>query len=178
MKTGCLYWITGLAGAGKTTLARRLFLDLKSHKENTVLLDGDVLRDIYRLPSGHYTEEQRYDVAMRHAKMCKLLTSQGIDVICATISLFKDVRAWNRQQNKKYIEIFMDVSDQTLLRRNKNNLYIDEMTDNPLNQVVGKGVKAEYPKKPDIILRNEGTTGIEPVFLKLKRFLDDGVNEK
>ena len=41
---GILYWITGLSGAGKTTIGNRLYYELKKEKQNVILLDGDILK--------------------------------------------------------------------------------------------------------------------------------------
>ena len=45
---------------------------------------------------------------MLYAKLAKLLTDQGIDVVFATISMFHKVREWNKSNIKKYIEIYKD----------------------------------------------------------------------
>lgn len=44
MDKGTLYWITGLSGAGKTTIGNRLYYKMKSKKKNTIILDGDILK--------------------------------------------------------------------------------------------------------------------------------------
>ena len=47
-REGILYWITGLSGAGKTTIGNRLFYELRKERDNVVLLDGDILKKIVR----------------------------------------------------------------------------------------------------------------------------------
>ena len=46
MKKGVLYWITGLSGAGKTTIGNRLYYEMRKEQDNVLLLDGDILKNI------------------------------------------------------------------------------------------------------------------------------------
>ena len=91
MKKGTLYWITGLAGSGKTTIGLALFYKMKEKKENVIILDGDILKTIVS-SNVTYNKEGRLDRAWKYAALCKELTEQGIDVICCTISMFENVR--------------------------------------------------------------------------------------
>lgn len=168
MSKGNLIWITGLSGAGKTTLAKRLHRDMVESGDNVVLLDGDDLREVYGLRN-QYSKEERLAMAKRHARMCYLLTSQNINVICATISMFDDVRNWNRTHQTWYTEVFLDVSLE--LRTKRSELYLQCKKDSNVH-VVGCDIEPELPGRADIILRNEGTEGIEPVFNKLKSQLN------
>ena len=45
---GNVYWITGLSGAGKTTIGKLLYNRIKDKKDNVIFLDGDVLREVYQ----------------------------------------------------------------------------------------------------------------------------------
>ena len=96
IKHGTVYWITGFAGAGKTTIGKALFDRIKPLDHSTVLLDGDAMREAFGNDLG-YTEEDRFKCAMRYSRICKLLSDQGINVICCTISMFNEVRKWNRE---------------------------------------------------------------------------------
>ena len=61
---GIVYWITGLSGAGKTTIGKLLYAKLKAKHGNTIFLDGDMLRKAFGDDLG-YSEEDRRKCAMR-----------------------------------------------------------------------------------------------------------------
>ena len=54
---------------------------------------------------------------------CKLLSDQGIDVVCCSIAMYQSVRAWNRANIPNYKEIYLRVKPETLLARNQKGLY-------------------------------------------------------
>ena len=82
-----VYWITGRAGSGKTTLAKKMMADF--HCERTVLLDGDNVRKWF--PAG-YSDEERHAHIMRVARFAALLEEQGFVVIIALVSPKKEWR--------------------------------------------------------------------------------------
>ena len=81
--------IIGLSGAGKTTLATAIAKKVRQSKKNVVLLDGDVIRDTFGNDLG-YTFEDRKQNAERISQLCKFLDDQGINVVCAILSLFPE----------------------------------------------------------------------------------------
>ena len=86
--TGKVIWITGLSGAGKTTVAEQLTLRIRELGLNTILLDGDVIRDLFKnneVISETYNREARITLALKYAHICKILLSQGFTVVIATI---------------------------------------------------------------------------------------------
>jgi len=99
---GTVYWITGLSGAGKTSIAKKLYKKIINNFKNTVLLDGDTLREVLNLES-NFEKNHRIKVAKLYSRLCKMLVSQNINVIISTISMFNEVRVWNRQNIKKFI---------------------------------------------------------------------------
>ena len=145
---GRVFWITGLSGAGKTTIGYLLYTKLKLRKNPIVFLDGDELRKIFGNDLG-YSKEDRLKSAIRNSRLCKLLSDQEIDVICCTISMFDVIREWNRENIKNYFEIYLDVSLETL--KDRKNIYRENN-----NDIVGINVLAEIPKNPDIVLDNNG----------------------
>ena len=156
-----VFWITGLAGAGKSSIGHRLYTHLQQEHNNIVFLDGDTLREVYGDNFG-YTKEDRYKVAMCNARLCKLLASQGQIVVCCTISMFDAVRAWNRANIDNYIEIYVKVSREVLYQKKKKNLY---STTNA--SVAGIDVAVELPQHPDIILENDGVYTLEQLVAQI-----------
>ena len=112
---GTVYWITGLSGAGKTTIGQLFYEKLKRDFPNTVFLDGDILREVFGADLG-YTEMERRKCAMRYARLCDMLQRQDLNVVCCTISMFEAVREWNRRHIDSYKEIYVKVSMDTLCR--------------------------------------------------------------
>lgn len=146
---GSLVWVTGLAGSGKTTLARRVFQAARKKGYSVVHLDGDKMRRILGENRVHDLSS-RMRTAKVYSRFANYLTQQGIDVIVSTISLFHSIRDYNRANNRKYIEVFLDVGENVLMKRNKNGLY-----GGYIRGVVGVDQVPEYPKNPHLTIRNE-----------------------
>ena len=155
--TGRLYWVTGLAGAGKTTTGTTLYNKLRETKDNVVILDGDKLRWAYGGAFG-YSDEERKKAAFCNARISNLLAEQGIDVICCTIGMYDSVRDWNRANNEKYTEVYLKVSMDTLMKRDKKGLYSTRD-----KNLVGVTMKMEEPKNPDVLIHNDGQERVEDI---------------
>lgn len=160
-----VYWITGLSGAGKTSVGKLLYEKMKQKYPNTVFLDGDVLREVFGNDLG-YTRGERIKCAMRYARLCKMLQEQGMNVICCTISMFDAIRSWNRENIENYKEIYVRVSMEELKRRNQKGLY-GGYNDLAHPEVAGIQVEIEKPKNPDMILDNEGNVSISGLVSKI-----------
>lgn len=122
MEKGILYWITGLSGAGKTTIGNALYYKLRQNKSNIIILDGDILKNLVGDSLG-YSREDRKKRAYYYSNLCKTLTDQGISVVICTIAMFDEVRTWNRKKVEKYVEVFLRVKKETLVARDRKNLY-------------------------------------------------------
>lgn len=152
--TGVVYWITGLSGAGKTTIGKLLYEFLKKETPNIVFLDGDILREVYGNDLG-YSLEDRFKGAMRNVRLCKMISDQGIHVVCCTISMFDEVRQWSRDNISNYKEIYLDVPLKILKKRDQKGLYTNVQVGHTKN-IVGMDLHLEFPKDPDIKIVNDG----------------------
>jgi adenylylsulfate kinase-like enzyme/phosphohistidine swiveling domain-containing protein len=150
---GRVFWITGLSGAGKTTVGRELCDRLRAAGCTVTLLDGDDLRSAIAEDLGHGASDRRRS-AMRNARLCRLLSDQGADVVCATISLFHEVQRWNRENIPGYREIYLRVPIEELRRRNSKGIYSHN------SNVVGLDLEAEIPAAPDLVIDNYGALDV------------------
>ena len=120
---GTLYWITGLPGVGKTMIGTALYYELKRKGRHVILLDGDVLLDVFG--EDGFSIEDRYERAKKYARLCRILTSQNATVICCTISLFDEIRKWNRENNGRYVEVYVEASEEILEKRDYKIYYLN-----------------------------------------------------
>ncbi len=155
---GRVFWITGLSGAGKTTVGRELWSRLRAAGRPVTFLDGDALRAVIAEDLDHTAGDRRRS-AMRNARLCRLLAEQGTDVVCATISLFHEVQRWNRENIPGYREIYLRVPIDELRRRDSKGIYAGAQRGDTCD-VVGLDVPAEAPEAPNLVLDNYGTLSV------------------
>lgn len=158
---GTVFWITGLAGAGKTTIGALLAGRLTRAGPKLVFLDGDGLREMLGNTFGHGPEE-RLRLARCYARLCGMLSEQGIHVVCATVSMFHEVREWNRGHLRSYREIYIRAPMAVLIRRDPKRLYSDA-AGGSAKQVVGVDLPSEEPRTPDVVLDNDGSRTPEDI---------------
>ncbi len=149
-----VFWITGLSGAGKTTVGEKLTERLRAAGRAVVFLDGDALRPAIAEDLGHPVGERRRS-ATRNSRLCRLLSNQGVDVVCATISMFHEVQRWNRENIPGYFEIYLRVPMEEAERRDAKGLYARARRGEAA-QVVGIDIAAEEPESPDLVVDNYG----------------------
>ena len=156
--SGRVFWITGLSGSGKTSVGGELWRRLRASGRPVIFLDGDALRAAIAEDLGHSADNRRLS-AMRNARLCRLLASQGADVVCATISMFHEVQRWNRENISGYREIYLRVPLDELRRRDSKGIYAAGQRGDA-QDIVGVDVPAEFPEAPDLVLDNYGELDI------------------
>ena len=93
-KKGIVIWLTGLSGAGKTTISLQILKQLQIR--NPIHLDGDKLRDILSIRKENtFTKNNRNKIGMIYSKLSKYLSDQGHFVVTSVMALNKSVFTWN-----------------------------------------------------------------------------------
>lgn len=141
-----LIWITGLSGAGKSTIAKEIYSQLKPSFSNTVIIDGDAFREVVGNDLKH-TLEDRIKNAYRIVKMCKYLYNQDINVICATMSLYQEIHEFIYNNFEDPLIVYLDVSMDELKRRNQKGLYSNG------SNVTGIDLPFDEPSHSDFVLK-------------------------
>jgi adenylylsulfate kinase len=148
---GKVVWISGLSGAGKTTLAHELVARLRAEGHAVVQLDGDELREVFGATAANaqnHGREGRLALAMQYAHLCRVIASQGLTVVIATISLFREVHAWNRENLPGYFEVYLKVPLEELRRRDPKEIYC-RFDAGELSNVAGLDLPFDEPEAAD-----------------------------
>ncbi len=172
MKTKVI-WITGLPGAGKSTVANKLSLSIiKKYDEKPLIIDGDFIRKA--LGDYDYSKEGRLKLAYSYMKMAHLFSQQGHIVICATVSMFEEVRIWGRDNISGYLEVFLECPIEVLKKRNKKGLYTNQKNQ-LINNVFSYNFDYDIPRKSDIYISNTQNYTIENIVREImKKVNKDG----
>ena len=160
--TGRVLWITGLSGSGKSTLATEIVGQLRALRNDVIRLDGDELREVFAAKTinlQHYDRNGRLMLAMQYASLCRLLSMQGFTVVIATISMFREVYAWNRANVPGYFEVYLKVPIEELRRRDPKGIYRRFDAGDLLN-VAGLDLPVDEPGQADFKVEFEPSQSV------------------
>jgi bifunctional enzyme CysN/CysC len=120
----CVVWLTGLSGAGKSTIANLVQTRLHSLGRHTYLLDGDNVRHGLNKDLG-FTDADRVENIRRVAEVAKLMVDAGLIVLTAFISPFASERRMARAllEEGEFIEVFVDTPIEVAEARDPKHLY-------------------------------------------------------
>lgn len=147
-------WLIGLSGAGKTTLGHEVCRLLREQGEKVVFLDGDLVREVFGHDLGYSLEDRRKN-ADRLSRLCAMLESQDLFVVCAVLALFPESLEWNRRTFRNYLEVFIDTPLESLVERDSKGLYKEALAGRKHN-VAGVDLKFTPPSRPDQVIKNRG----------------------
>lgn len=85
-----------------------------------------------------------------YARLTQMLASQHLTVVVATVGLFHSVHAWNRENQPRYLEVFLDVPEDIRRERDSKGLYANNESDNQ-RLVAGIDTRVEFPLNPHLI---------------------------
>lgn len=151
-------WMTGLSGAGKSTIARQVDLHLTEHGLHSYLLDGDNVRHGLNQDLG-FTDADRVENIRRVGEVAKLFVDAGLIVICAFISPFRSERRLVRELlgADEFVEVFVDAPLDVCRRRDPKGLYKKALAGQIAN-FTGIDSAYEPPETPELTLRTDQLT--------------------
>ena len=156
---GCVVWMTGLSGSGKSTIA--IGLERRLHEQGifTQVLDGDNVRTGINNNLG-FSEADRTENIRRIAEVAKLFAGSGVVTICCFVSPTLAIREQARTiiGAEDFIEVFVDTPLEECERRDVKGLYAKARA-GEVKDFTGISAPFEAPERPDVRLE---TAGREP----------------
>lgn len=148
----CTIWLTGLSGAGKSTMASRLFARLKAQGQVVSVLDGDAVRIGLCRDLG-FSEADRSENIRRVAEVARLMNAAGVTVICALISPLAADRRRARDivGASTFLEVHVAASLAVCEQRDPKGLYRKARA-GQLPGFTGIDGRYEAPESPDLRL--------------------------
>jgi len=152
-------WLTGLPGAGKSTIADALDAHLHGLGHHTYVLDGDRLRTGLNRDLG-FTHEDRVENIRRAAELTRLMVDAGLIVICAFISPYRTERRFARGllAPGEFIEVFLDVPSAVCEARDPKGHYARARR-GEISGFTGIDGSYERPEAPELSL-DTGVVGV------------------
>ena len=161
-RKGFTLWLTGLSGAGKSTIAGAVAERLRADGAAVEVLDGDEVRE--HLSKGlTFSREDRDTNVRRIAYVAKLLCRNGVAVITAAISPYRSTRDEARREiGEGFIEVYVNASLETCIRRDVKGLY-EKAVAGAITAFTGVSDPYEPPVTPDVEVNTERETIEESV---------------
>jgi adenylylsulfate kinase len=144
---GTLFWVTGLSGSGKTTIAKKIKNRIEKKYGPTILINGDDLRKFFLLKG--YSKNDRIEIAYKYSKLFKLITNQNINIIFATVGLMNKIRKIFQNSVKNFFVIYIKSDIRIIKQKRRKKIYFKFN-----RNIVGVDIKPEFPKKPHVMVEN------------------------
>jgi adenylylsulfate kinase len=151
---GFTLWFTGLSGSGKTTISKLVEQELRNRGSRVEVLDGDVVRENLSKGLG-FSKEDRDTNIRRIAFVADLLSRNGVPVITAAISPYREIRAEARElMGERFIEVFVKASVEACAERDVKGLY-EKAFAGEIKEFTGVSDPYEEPLDPELVLDTE-----------------------
>jgi len=170
---GAVIWLTGLSGAGKSTIAQSLERDLFLLGMHTYVLDGDNIRHGLNSNLG-FSPDDRVENIRRVSEVAKLMADAGTVVITAFISPYRMDRSRAREialeGNAEFIEVFVDAPLEVCEARDPKDLY-KKARAGQIREFTGIDAPYEAPEDPEIVVHTDRQSVDESVATILEQLL-------
>ena len=174
---GFTLWMTGLSGAGKTTIAKIVEKELQGRNLKIERLDGDVVRQSLTRDLG-FSKEDRDKNIERVTFVAKLLSRNGVGVIASFISPYQAVRDMVREETTNFIEVFIHAPLEVCAERDVKGMYKKAFAGEIAN-FTGVSDPYEEPANPDLLINTHEETPEESAqrvieYLETHEFIPQG----
>jgi bifunctional enzyme CysN/CysC len=170
---GAVIWLTGLSGAGKSTIAQAVERELFQRAMHTYVLDGDNIRHGLNSNLG-FSPDDRVENIRRVSEVAKLMADSGTVVITAFISPYRMDRSRAREialeGNAEFIEVFVDAPLEVCEARDPKNLY-KKARAGQIREFTGIDAPYEAPEDPEIVVHTDRQSVDESVATILEQLL-------
>ena len=174
-RRGVTIWLTGLSGAGKTTISERLVAELTARGRAPEVLDGDVVRTHLSKGLG-FSKEDRDTNVRRIGFVASLVTRQGGVVIVAAISPYREARDEARRlisddgKGGGFVEVYVSCPIEELVKRDVKGLYAKALRGEIAN-FTGVSDPYEAPTAAEVVAHTE-KEGVEESVGKIVGYLE------
>ncbi|MCO4782073.1 MAG: adenylyl-sulfate kinase [Candidatus Cloacimonetes bacterium] len=143
---GMVIWLTGLSGAGKTSIAEQVVHFLEDSGKRVQLLDGDLIRGF--CPTG-FLKEDRINHVKRVGLMASLLEKHGVIVVASLISPYRSSRDTVRKMCTNFHEVYISTPLEVCEERDVKGLY-KKARNNEIQNFTGVSDPYEAPKQAEL----------------------------
>ena len=161
---GILFFITGLSGSGKSSIAKKIYPYIIRMFGPTIFINGDDLRKIFELYG--FSSKDRLENSKKFARFFKLVTEQNISILFAAVGMRNKTRSYFRKSVKNYFEIYIHADLKKIKKKNKKKIYILHKSN-----IVGLDITPELPRNYDIKIINDFTINVNKLSNLLKKKL-------
>ncbi|MCG3773594.1 MAG: putative adenylyl-sulfate kinase [Nitrospira sp.] len=153
---GFTLWLTGMSGAGKSTVSDMLMDRFRAAGAKVELLDGDVVRTNLSQGLG-FSREDRDTNVRRIGFVAELLSRNGVIAVVAAISPYRAARDEVKAKIASFVEVFVDCPLEVLAARDVKGLYKKALA-GEVGNFTGISDPYEAPLNPDVVVRSDRET--------------------
>jgi adenylyl-sulfate kinase len=167
---GFTLWLTGMSGAGKSTIADRIMAAFHSEHAKAELLDGDVVRTNLSQGLG-FSREDRDTNVRRIGFVSELLSRNGVIAVVAAISPYRATREEVKARNGNFVEVYVECPVEVLAGRDVKGLYKKALAGEVVN-FTGISDPYEPPENPDVVVHSDRETlreSVNKIWCELER---------
>lgn len=152
-QSGATIWFTGLPSSGKSTIARVVFQHLLERSLLVELLDGAEVRE--SLSRGlSFSKEDREEHIRRMGYVAKLLSRNGVIVICCAVSPYRATRDEVRRNTIRFVEVYVECPIPVAEQRDTDGWYAKARR-GEVEEFTGVNAPYEPPENPEVHIRSD-----------------------